>query len=246
MANWSGIGNLTIAQLDLEKTEQEHKNEDGDGIKAKRRPRGRPPGSRNKPKPPIVINKHTPNALQTHIFEITAAADITHSISTFVHRHHRGVSILSATGLVADVTLRQPPGVITLHERFEILSLSGSFLPTPSPHGATGLTVYLAGGQGRVVGGLVAGPLIAAGPVIVVAASFTNAVYEKLAIEEDEENSKEEKQLEDKIDGNNSVGESSSVAAAASSLAVYNLIPNTQISQEMFWAPLSRPPPSYN
>ncbi|CAK9326207.1 unnamed protein product [Citrullus colocynthis] len=168
---WGGIGNLAH-------TEQEHgtKNEDEDGIKTKRRPRGRPPGSKNKPKPPIVITKHTPNAFQTHVFEITTATDIAHSISTFAHRCHRGVSILSATGLVADVTLRQPPGVITLHERFEILSLSGAFLPTPSPHGATALTVYLAGGQGRVVGGLVAGPLIAAGPVIVVAASFTNAM----------------------------------------------------------------------
>ncbi|KAL0555939.1 hypothetical protein IC582_004442 [Cucumis melo] len=243
MANWGGIGNLAITPLVLQKTEQQHTtkdHEDGDGVKAKRRPRGRPPGSKNKPKPPILIAKNTPNTLQTHVFEIATATDIAHSICTFAHRRRRGVSILSATGLVDDVTLRQPPGVITLHQRFEILSLSGAFLPTPSPHGTSALTVYLAGGQGRVVGGLVAGPLIAAAPVVVVAASFTNAMYEKLPMEEDEEKTEKDKQLEENINGNNSMGESSSLAAA-SSLGVHNLTPNTQISQEMFWAP----PPSY-
>ncbi|KAG7015980.1 AT-hook motif nuclear-localized protein 20, partial [Cucurbita argyrosperma subsp. argyrosperma] len=274
MANrwWGGIGNPTMIRLDSlssfdpknpedenqeeEEEEQQQqqqrdaKNEDHHGVKAKRRPRGRPPGSKNKPKPPIVITKHTPNALQSHVFEITTATDIAHSISTFAHRRHRGVSILSATGVVADVTLRQPAGVITLHERFEILSLSGAFLPTPSPHGATGLTVYLAGGHGQVVGGLVAGPLIAAGTVIVVAASFTNAMYERLPMEDDdEENAKEEKQSEDHINANNSGGEASSsvaaAAASAASLPVYDLIPQTQISQDMFWAPLPPPPPSY-
>lgn len=229
--------------------ERDIKNEDRHGAKNTRRPRGRPPGSKNKPKPPIVLTKATPNALQSHVFEIAAATDIAHSISTFANRRRRGVSILSATGLVANVTLRQPAGaVVTLHERFEILSLSGAFLPPPSPQGATGLTVYLAGGQGRVVGGLVAGPLIAAGPVIVIAASFTNAIYERLPIEEDDqkenanEEMKMEKQEEDHSNGNNSVaGESSAGgAAAASSLAVY-----TQISQDVFWAPLLPPPPSY-
>lgn len=74
----------------------------------------------------------------------------------------------------------------TLHGRFEILSLSGSFLPPPAPPGATSLTVYLAGGQGQVMGGNVVGALIAAGPVIVIAASFTNVAYERLPVEEEE------------------------------------------------------------
>lgn len=74
----------------------------------------------------------------------------------------------------------------TLHGRFEILSLSGSFLPPPAPPGATSLTVYLAGGQGQVVGGNVVGALIASGPVIVIAASFTNVAYERLPLDDDE------------------------------------------------------------
>lgn len=87
------------------------------------------------------------------------------------------------------MTLRQPaaPGqVVTLHGRFEILSLSGSFLPPPAPPAASGLTIYLAGGQGQVVGGTVVGQLLASGPVVIMAASFGNAAYERLPLEEEE------------------------------------------------------------
>jgi hypothetical protein len=95
-----------------------------------RRPRGRPPGSKNKPKPPIVITKESPNALRSHVLEISSGSDVAESIATFANRRHRGVSVLSGSGIVANVTLRQPAapgGVITLHGRFEILSLSGAF-----------------------------------------------------------------------------------------------------------------------
>lgn len=78
---------------------------------------------------------------------------------------------------------------MALHGRFEILSLTGSFLPGPAPPGSTGLTIYLAGGQGQVVGGSVVGPLVAAGPVMVIAATFSNATYERLPLEEEEEGS---------------------------------------------------------
>ncbi|KAE8794201.1 AT-hook motif nuclear-localized protein 23-like [Hordeum vulgare] len=76
--------------------------------------------------------------------------------------------------------------VVTLHGRFEILSLSGAFLLSPCPPGATGLVVYLAGGQGQVVGGTVIGELVASGPVMVVAATFSNATYERLPLADEE------------------------------------------------------------
>ncbi|MED6153080.1 hypothetical protein PIB30_098132 [Stylosanthes scabra] len=163
-----------------------------------RRPRGRPPGSKNKPKPPIVITKDTPNALRSHVLEISSGSDVAESIATFANRRHRGVSVLSGSGIVANVTLRQPAapgGVITLHGRFEILSLNGAFLPAPSPPGATGLTVYLSGGQGQVVGGTVVGSLVASGPVMVIAATFANATYERLPLVEDEQ-AEEEMQVQ--------------------------------------------------
>ncbi|KAH7277991.1 hypothetical protein KP509_38G019000 [Ceratopteris richardii] len=162
---------------------------DGSGDGAPRRPRGRPPGSKNKPKPPIIITRDSANALRTHVLEIASGCDINESVATFARRRQRGVCVLSGTGTVANVTLRQPaaPGAtVTLHGRFEILSLSGSFLPPPAPPGATGLTIYLAGAQGQVVGGSVVGVLLASGPVVIMAASFLNASYERLPLDEDE------------------------------------------------------------
>ncbi|XP_031098744.1 AT-hook motif nuclear-localized protein 24-like [Ipomoea triloba] len=156
-----------------------------------RRPRGRPAGSKNKPKPPIIITRDSANALRTHLMEVADGCDVMDSVAAFAQRRQRGVCVLSGNGIVTNVTLRQPasPGaVVTLHGRFEILSLAGSFLPPPAPPSATGLTIYLAGGQGQVVGGSVVGALLAAGPVVIMAASFSNAAYERLPLEEDEGN----------------------------------------------------------
>jgi len=154
-----------------------------------RRPRGRPPGSKNKPKPPVVVTRESPNAMRSHVLEIASGADIADAIAGLSRRRQRGVSVLSGTGAVTNVTLRQPAGAgaaaVALRGRFEILSLSGAFLPAPAPPGATGLAVYLAGGQGQVVGGSVMGELIASGPVMVIAATFGNATYERLPLDQD-------------------------------------------------------------
>ncbi|KAL0326485.1 UNVERIFIED_CONTAM: AT-hook motif nuclear-localized protein 24 [Sesamum angustifolium] len=162
----------------------------GEGeMSANRRPRGRPAGSKNKPKPPIIITRDSANALRTHVMEISDGCDIMDGVANFARRRQRGVCIMSGTGSVTNVTLRQPaaPGaVVSLHGRFEILSLAGSFLPPPAPPAATGLTIYLAGGQGQVLGGSVVGQLLASGPVIIMAASFSNAAYERLPLEEEE------------------------------------------------------------
>ncbi|KAI4967927.1 hypothetical protein ZWY2020_010408 [Hordeum vulgare] len=144
---------------------------------------------KNKPKPPIIITRESPNTLRSHVLEIASGADIMEAVATFARRRQRGVSVLSGNGVVDDVTLRQlaaPPGsVVTLHGRFEILSLSGAFLHRRARRN-TGLAVYLAGGQGQVVGGTVIGELVASGPVMVVAATFSNATYERLPLAEEE------------------------------------------------------------
>ncbi|XP_039116582.1 AT-hook motif nuclear-localized protein 25-like [Dioscorea cayenensis subsp. rotundata] len=158
-----------------------------------RRPRGRPAGSKNKPKPPIIVTRDSPSALRSHVLEVSSGADVLETLSEYARRRGRGVCVLSGGGAVVNVALRQPgaspPGsvVATLRGRFEILSLTGTVLPPPAPPGAGGLTVFLAGGQGQVVGGSVVAPLVAAGPVVLMAASFANAVYERLPLEGEEE-----------------------------------------------------------
>ncbi|PPR89239.1 hypothetical protein GOBAR_AA31450 [Gossypium barbadense] len=99
-------------------------------------------------------------------------------VISFSQQGPRAICILSANGVISNVTLRQPDssgGTLTYEGRFEILSLSGSFMPTETQGTRSrsgGMSVSLASADGRVVGGGVAGLLIAASPVQVVVGSF--------------------------------------------------------------------------
>ncbi|WZZ07112.1 hypothetical protein YC2023_093033 [Brassica napus] len=162
-----------------------------------KRSRGRPPGSKNKPKPPVIVTRDSPNVLRSHVLEISSGADIVESVNTYARRRGRGVSVLSGNGAVSNVVLRQPAtthgsnvgagagGVVTLHGRFDILSITGTVLPPPAPPGAGGLSIFVAGAQGQVIGGSVVAPLVASGPVILMAASFSNATFERLPLEDE-------------------------------------------------------------
>lgn len=156
-----------------------------------RRPRGRPPGSKNKTKPPVFVTRDSPNALRSHVLEVSASNDVVETVSVYARKKGRGVCILSGSGTVSNVTLRQPASpagsVVTLQGCFEILSISGTVLPPPAPPGAGGMSIFLSGGQGQVVGGSVVGPLLASGPVVLIATSFANAVFERLPLEEEED-----------------------------------------------------------
>ena len=224
-----------------------------------RRPRGRPAGSKNKPKPPIFVTRDSPNALRSHVMEVAGGADVAESVAQFARRRQRGVCVLSGSGCVANVTLRQPaaPGaVVSLHGRFEILSLTGAFLPGPAPPGSTGLTVYLAGGQGQVVGGSVVGSLVAAGPVMVIAATFCNATYERLPLDDEEEAGSGGHDGGGAADSPTALGSSGAGhmpppgLADPSALPVYNLPPNLvpngahhhQLGHEPFAWSHARPP----
>lgn len=113
-----------------------------------------------------------------HVLTVNAGEDVTMKVMSFSQQGSRAICILSANGTISNVTLRQPTssgGTLTYEGRFEILSLSGSYMP--SDNGGTksrsgGMSVSLAGPDGRVVGGGLAGFLIAAGPVQVVVGSF--------------------------------------------------------------------------
>uniref|UniRef100_A0A0A0LKP1 PPC domain-containing protein n=1 Tax=Cucumis sativus TaxID=3659 RepID=A0A0A0LKP1_CUCSA len=176
----------TVDGSGRDKDEEEDEAKGGGVEVGNRRSRGRPPGSKNKRKSPIIVTRDSPHTLSTHVIEIVGGADVADSINQFCCRRQRGVCVLSGSGTVVDVTVRQSAGsgaVIQLRGRFEILSVSGSFLPGRDPPCSTGLTVYLAGGQGQVIGGTVVGPLLAGGPVILIAATFANATYERLPLQ---------------------------------------------------------------
>ncbi|KAI5598507.1 hypothetical protein POPTR_002G148600v4 [Populus trichocarpa] len=113
-----------------------------------------------------------------HVITVNAGEDVTMKVISFSQQGPRAICILSANGVISNVTLRQPDssgGTLTYEGRFEILSLSGSFMPTESQGTRSrsgGMSVSLASPDGRVVGGSVAGLLVAASPVQVVVGSF--------------------------------------------------------------------------
>lgn len=153
----------------------------GSSSPLQKRGRGRPPGSGRKQQLAALGRWLAGTAgvgFTPHVITIAAGEDVAMKIMSFSQQGPRAICILSANGAVSNATLRQPAtsgGSVTYEGRFEILSLSGSFLPQENDGICSrtgGLSVSLAGPDGRVIGGGVAGMLMAAGPVQVVVGSF--------------------------------------------------------------------------
>ena len=221
-----------------------------------RKPRGRPPGSKNKPKQPIFITKDSDSAMKPVILEISAGSDIIDTIISFARRNRVGVTITSATGSVSNVTLRHPVShapALSLHGPFGLLSLSGSFIASstlsssnkapqssssstsPSPCSLSSLScsfgVTLAGAQGQVFGGIVGGKVMAATQVIVVAATFINPVFHRLPFEGDNED--HHRETKPRIHGNvggGGVGANESCSSTGMSMSVYGVASPTPLN----------------
>lgn len=138
--------------------------------------RGRPPGSSKKQQLDALGSAGI--GFTPHVITVKAGEDVSSKIMSFSQHGSRAVCILSANGAISNVTLRQQStsgGTVTYEGRFEILALSGSYLPSENGGQRSrtgGLSVCLSGPDGRVLGGSVAGLLMAAAPVQVVVSSF--------------------------------------------------------------------------
>nr|XP_043639434.1 AT-hook motif nuclear-localized protein 1 [Erigeron canadensis] len=119
-----------------------------------------------------------------HIINVNTGEDVTMKVISFSQQGPRAICILSANGVISSVTLRQPDssgGTLTYEGRFEILSLAGSFIPSESGgirNRSGGMSVSLSSPDGRVVGGSVAGLLVAASPVQIIVGSFLTGVQQ--------------------------------------------------------------------
>ncbi|KAG6783545.1 hypothetical protein POTOM_009199 [Populus tomentosa] len=149
--------------------------------------RGRPPGSSKKQQLDALGSAgigFTPHVITVKAGEIVyrpCAIDMRGEdleSAELVKIAYMALCILSANGAISNVTLRQQStsgGTVTYEGRFEILALSGSYLPSENGGQRSrtgGLSVCLSGPDGRVLGGSVAGLLMAAAPVQVVVSSF--------------------------------------------------------------------------
>ncbi|KAM0930720.1 hypothetical protein ACQ4PT_000803 [Festuca glaucescens] len=159
------------------------------------RRRGRPPGSRNKEKPPVVIVRESTAAMRPVVLELAAGCDVATALADFARRRGVGVSVLCGRGALSAVALRLSTSpttleVMNLEGRLEVLSLSGTVLPSNAA-GNGGVqpppfTVALAGGGGQVIGGTLAGVMtVAEGGMVVVAATFGNAEVHRVPAQEE-------------------------------------------------------------
>ncbi|XP_071733058.1 AT-hook motif nuclear-localized protein 10-like [Rutidosis leptorrhynchoides] len=151
-----------------------------DGFVSEKKVRGRPPGSTNKK---LKIESFgsagsAGSAFSPHIIVVQPGEDVLNKIMSFSQNGPRAVCIMSGIGVITNVTLRQAAtsgGTATYEGRFDILALSGSFVRSELYGQRTrtgGLSITLAGPDGRVFGGVVAGLLTAASPVQVIVGSF--------------------------------------------------------------------------
>nr|XP_043607059.1 AT-hook motif nuclear-localized protein 10-like [Erigeron canadensis] len=143
--------------------------------------RGRPPGSLNKQHHYPAASGSPGVGFMPHVLDIQSGEDVLAKLMWFSQNSTRALCVLSANGSVSNVTLQQSAtsgGTVTYEGRFEILSLSGSFMLSDIAGQRSrtgGLSVALSGPDGRVLGGNVAGLLTAAAPVQVIVGSFVPA-----------------------------------------------------------------------
>ncbi|CAA2969089.1 AT-hook motif nuclear-localized protein 1-like [Olea europaea var. sylvestris] len=122
------------------------------------------------------VSCSTGGSFLPHLLTVDTGEDVSNKVMSFSLEGPRAICIISAVGLISKVTLRQPNlsgNTLTYEGRFEILSLSGSFTPFDMEDPRSGImSTSLASPDGRVVGGLIAGLMIAASPVQVIVGSF--------------------------------------------------------------------------
>lgn len=222
---------------------------DGATIEVIRRPRGRPPGSKNKPKPPVIITRDSEPTMSPYILEVPAGVDLVDSVTRFCRNRNMGLCVLNGSGTVSNVTLRQPstnPGAtVTFHGRFDILSISATVVPPSASfmYNGTGsaFTISLAGPQGQVVGGAVVGPLLSAGTVYLISATFNNPSYYRFPSEDETRNS----------GGGGSGGsegrhpspQTAVSGGGESSAAAPESMYSCHLPSDVIWAPTARQPP---
>ncbi|KAI5577718.1 hypothetical protein BDE02_09G133300 [Populus trichocarpa] len=145
-----------------------------------KRVRGRPRGSGG------FAAETAGGSFTPHVVPVHTGEDIVTKLLVFSQKGARAVCILSATGVVSSVIMRQPGssgGILRYDGPFEILSLSGSFtfIKTGGSNRKNGmLSISLAKPNGRVFGGGVAGSLIAAGPIQLIIASFKQNIGKEI------------------------------------------------------------------
>ncbi|XP_020222977.1 AT-hook motif nuclear-localized protein 17 [Cajanus cajan] len=148
-----------------------------------RNPRGRPMGSKNKPK--LNIMSITEPTAMLSLIHVPQGHDVVESIMDYARREHANVTILGGSGTIARVTLHNTSGgstALTLHGPFTLVSFTGTYVyndrytlntgATPPPHMAFGISLCTA--RGQLFQGAVGGKVIAGEAVSLTVSTFRN------------------------------------------------------------------------
>ncbi|KAK7394610.1 hypothetical protein VNO78_15142 [Psophocarpus tetragonolobus] len=76
----------------------------GGGGDGGRRPRGRPPGSKNKPKPPVIITRESENTIRAHILEVCSGCDVFDSVAGLGWRGGQAAGKVRDTGNIGNIS----------------------------------------------------------------------------------------------------------------------------------------------
>ncbi|KAG8476525.1 hypothetical protein CXB51_033443 [Gossypium anomalum] len=170
-------GQVSLGLLPLPSKPKSSSGSDASGQKRKK---GRPPGTGRKQQLATLgewMNSSAGLAFAPHVVTVGIGEDIVAKMLSFSQQRPRAVCILSGSGTVSSVTLRQPASstpTVTYEGQFEILCLSGSYLLAEDggPRSRTGgISASLSTPDGHVIGGGIA-TLIASSLVQLVVCSF--------------------------------------------------------------------------
>nr|CAA10643.1 SAP1 protein [Antirrhinum majus] len=126
-------------------------------------------------KSPLAALGNMGQSFSPHIITVAAGEDVGQKIMMFVQQSKREICVISASGSVSSASLRQQAssgGSVTYEGRFDILSLSGSFIHAEFGGRTGGLSVCLSSSDGQIIGGGVGGPLTAAATIQVIVGTF--------------------------------------------------------------------------
>ncbi|MED6115145.1 hypothetical protein PIB30_087431 [Stylosanthes scabra] len=158
-----------------------------------KKPRGRPRGSKNKPKPPIFIREVNEHGMRPILIQMAPGVDVTQALINFAVRRRIGISILSACGSISEATIHNTlplnanPIGLPMRGPFNMMSLSGTYYDGHVQPASSSFSILLGGTHGQVFGGIVAGKVVAAGTVKVMAASFKRTEFHALQLNVNEE-----------------------------------------------------------
>ncbi|CAJ1964868.1 unnamed protein product [Sphenostylis stenocarpa] len=145
-----------------------------------KKPRGRPPGSKNKPKYTMAQP-----SMKIVIVNVAPGRDIMETILDIAQQNHVSLTILSASGTIASVILRNTPTgspSLMLHGPFNLLSLTGSFLynneytllPGATTPRSLSFGIHLSTSHGRIFGGPIGGRVVAGDDVSLTISTYKN------------------------------------------------------------------------